>query len=168
VEWDKADRTSAAPAATERRDLDPIPIRTVDAELIWIRWERGGPARRPSARAADHATLSVCMVIAWPPIDWVDRIADSPSAAGILRTLIDLFERLRSQVTIVAARSRIEDGRYVGWLSYPDVLAAQDAFFQLRDTLRNRGLTVSLQTRDERIPLEGYGATLEPAISQAS
>ncbi len=79
------------------------------------------------------------MVIAWPPEDLVHRTAEFPAAAETLHTLIDLFERLRGQKTVVAGRSRIEDGRFVGWLSYPDVLTAQDAIFALRETFRTRG-----------------------------
>ena len=69
---------------------------------------------------------------------------------------------------MVAARSRIEDGRFVGWLSYPNVLAAQDAFHVLREVLRCAGLTLKLQTRDERIPFDWYGPPPKRPLSQAS
>ena len=105
----------------------PARIRTVDVELIWTRFEKDGPARLLAERDADDSTLSVCMVISWPEAGLVDRTAEFPGGAEILHTLIDLFERLREQEAVVAARSRIEDGRFVGWLSYPDVLTAQDA-----------------------------------------
>ena len=116
----------------------------------------------------DDATLSVCMVIAWPPEDLVNRTAEFPAAAEILHTLIDLFDRLRDQKAVLAARSRIEDGRFVGWLSYPDVLTAQDAILALRETFRTHGLTIKLQTRDERIPFDWHAQARSPVMSQAS
>jgi hypothetical protein len=155
------------PTPAERPGLDRNRIRTVDVELIWTRFETDGPAPLPSTREADDATLSVCMVVAWPPADLVDRVTEFPGAAESLRTLIDLFERLRGQGRVVAARARIEDGRFVGWLSYPDVLAAQDAILDLRDTLRDRELAVKLQTRDERVPFDWYSALPEPLMAVA-
>jgi hypothetical protein len=153
---------------SEGPPIDPVRIRTVDVELIWTRFEKDGQAPLLSERDADDATLSVCMVISWPEAGLVDRTAEFPDGARILRTLIDLFERLRQQKAVVAARSRIEDGRFVGWLSYPDVLAAQDAVLALRDTSRASGLAIKLQTRDERIPYDWHAEDHVPVMSQAS
>ena len=140
----------------------------MDLELIWTRFEKDGPARLLAEREADDSTLSVCMVMSWPEAGLVDRTAEFPGAAEILHTLIDLFERLRKQEDVVAARLRIEDGRFVGWLSYPDVLTAQDAVLAVRDTFRNRGLAIKLQTRDERIPFDWHSESHAPVMSQAS
>jgi hypothetical protein len=140
----------------------------VDVELIWTRFEKDGPARLLDRRDADDATLSVYMVLSWPEADLVDRTAEFPGGAEILRGLIDLFDRLRADEAVVAGRSRIEDGRFVGWLSYPDVLTAQDAVLTLRETSRARGLTIKLQTRDERIPFDWAAGDHAPVMSQAS
>ncbi len=150
-----------APVAT------PDELRTVDVELIWTRFEKEGSGRLLSTQEGDDATLSVCMVISWPPHELVDRAADFASTGDTLRSLIDLFESLRRQTSVVAARSRIEDGQFVSWLSYVDVLTAQDAFLSLRDSFRARGLTVKLYTRDERVPFDWYGATHQPVMSHA-
>jgi DnaJ domain len=160
----------AAPDGSEEARLDPGRLRSVDVELIWTRFEKDRPARLLSQdnNCGDDATLSVCMVISWPDAELVDRTAEFPGGAEILRTLIDLFERLRKQDRVVAARSRIEDGRFVGWLSYPDVLTAQDAVLAVRETFRSRGLIIKLQTRDERIPFDWHGQPHSPAMSQAS
>jgi hypothetical protein len=170
---DAAERVCAAEAETAgpgpvEAGLDPGRIRAVDVELIWTRFEKDGPARPLSGRDADAATLSVCMVISWPEAGLVDRTAEFPGGAEILRMLIDLFERLRTREAIVASRSRIEDGRFVGWLSYPDVLTAQDAVLAVRDTFRARGLAIKLRTRDERIPFDWHSEAHSPVMSQAS
>jgi hypothetical protein len=147
---------------------EPGELRTVDVELIWTRFEKEGSATLLSTQEGDDATLSVCLVISWPPHELVDRAADFTSTGDTLRSLIDLFESLRSQKPVVAARSRIEDGQFVGWLSYVDVLTAQDAFLTLRDAFRGRGMTVKLYTRDERVPFDWYGAGHQPVMSDAS
>lgn len=156
------------PDGARKAWIDPARIRTVDVELIWTRFEKDGPARVLDDREADAATLSVCMVVSWPEAGLVDRTAEFPAAAEILRALIELFERLRGQNSVVAARSRIEDGRFVGWISYPDVLAAQDAILAVRDAFRTHGLAIKLQTRDERIPFDWHAEAHAPVLSQAS
>jgi hypothetical protein len=158
----------AVPSGSEGARLDPARLRSVDVELIWTRFEKDGPARLLSQRNIDDATLSVCMVMSWPDTGLVDHTAEFPGGAEILRTLIDLFDRLRNQERVITARSRIEDGRFVGWLSYPDVLAAQDAVLALRETSRTRGLIIKLQTRDERIPFDWHAEAHSPVMSQAS
>jgi len=147
---------------------EPDELRRVSVELVWTRYERDAARRLSSSREADDPTLSVCMVISWPPHSLVDRAAEFPSSGETLHTLIELFGRLRTNGAAVAARSRIEDGRFVGWLSYPDVLTAGDAFLLFRETLQNRGLIPKLQTCDVLIPLDVDDALEETLTAQAS
>lgn len=121
-----------------------------------------------STQEGDDATLSVCSVLSWPPHEWIEQAAQFASTSDTLRSLIDVFDNLRHQKPVIAARSRIEDGQFVGWLSYVDVVTAQDAFLALRDSLQARGLTVKLYTRDERVPFDWYGAAHQPVMSNAS
>ncbi len=163
---------SAAASSAAEPDAAPAPdpsrIREVDVELIWTRFEKDQPARLLAERDADDSTLSVCMVISWPEAGLVDSVAGYPGTAESLRALIELFDRLREEKPVVAARSRIEDGRFVGWLSYPDVLTAQDAILIVREAFRTHGLAIKLQTRDERIPFDWHAEANAPVMSQAS
>lgn len=156
-----------AARAAEASHAGPDELRIVDVELIWTRFEKGSPGELISTQEGDDATLSICMVVSWPPHEMIDRAADFCSTGATLRTLIDTVEHTRAQSCVVASRSRIEDGRFVGWLSYPDVLTAQDAFLAVRDRLATCGLTVKLYTRDERVPLDWYGPSHRPVMSQA-
>jgi DnaJ domain len=159
-------RTNPTLAESKTPIAEPAELRTVEVELIWTRFELPGPIL--ALQEEDDATLSVCLVVSWPPHDLVEDAAKFASSGETLRTLIDRFAWLRGQESVVAARSRIEDGRFVGWLSYPDVLTAQDAFLHLRETFGKRGLTVKLQTRDERVPFD-WQPTIRPTVmSQAS
>ena len=89
---DEANRAGSNPDTTENPGVDLGRIRTVGVELIWTRFEKDGPARLMSDGDVDDATLSVCMVIAWPPEELaLHRTAEFPAAAETLRTLIDLF-----------------------------------------------------------------------------
>ena len=144
-----------APASQESAEFRPEPdeLRRVNVELVWTRYEKDALSQFSSTQEADDATLSVCMVISWPPHSLVDCAAEFPSSGETLHTLIELFEQLRTG-SVVAARSQIEDGRFVAWLSYPNVPTAGDAFLYVRETLQSRGLSPRLQTRDVVLPLD--------------
>ena len=120
-----------AQARNAPADLEEF--RIVDVALIWTRFEPNGVTEVCSSSEENERTLSVCLVLSWPAPHLVARAAELESAGDVLRALIELFERLHGSPSVVAARSRIEDGRFVGWLSYPNVLTAQDAFLVLRD-----------------------------------
>jgi hypothetical protein len=149
--------TGRAAREADEVTVDPIGFQTVDVELIWTRFEQDVPGRFVSLQDETDATLSVCMVISWPPRELVELAVGFKYAGEVLRRLIGLFEQLHGADSLVSGRSRIEDGRFVGWLSYPNVLAAQDAFLALRRTLGVQGVTVKLRTRDERVPYAWFG-----------
>ena len=146
---DAAEPTVETEAPTQT--IPPGEFRAVGVELIWIRFEMPERMAPEVPEGSDQATLSVCMVVSWPVKALVDRTAEFAGAGETLRQVIEGFERLDPGAAL-AVRTRIEDGQFVGWVSYPDVVAAQSAFFGFRDILTNSGLSVRLQTRDEMIP----------------
>jgi hypothetical protein len=146
-ESDEAATATAAPA----QSAPPEAFQDVAAELIWIRFEMEREAVAEPSDGPDRATLSVCMVVSWPVKALVARTAEFAGAGETLRRVIDAFERL-DRGSALAVRTRIEDGQFVGWVSFPDVVAAQSAFLGFREALANDGLSVRLQTRDEMIP----------------
>jgi hypothetical protein len=167
---DNVEDEDAESATEESASFSPLPdkLRTVDVELIWTRFEKDGSSQLLATQEGDDATLSVCMVISWPPHQVINQASQFRDAGETLRSLIEVFATVRDQRTVIAARSRIEDGRFVGWLSFVDVLTAQDAFLVLRQALQARDLTVKLYTRDERVPFDWYGANHQPVMSQVS
>jgi curved DNA-binding protein CbpA len=149
-------RAAAEHGSAEKPEEALDKFRTVDVNLIWIRLETEQIAKHLSVSEDNEETLSVCLAISWPDTCLVAQAAEYDSAGEILRTLVDLFQRLRDSDRVFAGRSRIEDGQFVGWLSYPNVLAAQDAFLLLREALKDRGLAVKLRTKDERVPVASH------------
>ena len=158
-----------ARASAESAEFRPQPddLRRVNVELVWTRYEKDALGPFSSTPEADDATLSVCMVISWPPHYLVDRAAEFPSSGETLHTLIELFGQLRTG-SVVAARSQIEDGRFVAWLSYPDVPTAGDAVLYVRETLQSRGLSPKLQTRDVVLPLDEEDALADAVPAHSS
>jgi DnaJ domain len=138
--------TAFSPTAAE--------FRTIDVELVWIRFELAGDLKERVHEEPDATTLSVCMVLSWPRASLVKHAAKFPDAAEKLRVVIEAFEHLRCQEKVLGSRSRIEDGQFVGWLSYPNVLEAEAGFQVLQETVSAHDLRVSLRTRDELLPAE--------------
>jgi DnaJ domain len=156
--WKPCETASASPPDGPLQDAPLTPSRsdfhTVDVELVWIRLELAGNAEPSSDEKPTATTLSVCLVVSWPRLSFVKHSAAFPDAADSLRHLIATFEQLHAREPANGSRSRIEDGQFVGWLSYPNVLEAEAGFQVLRDALAVHNLKVSLQTRDEPIPTE--------------
>jgi DnaJ domain len=144
----------ARSSEADSRSAAPDALRSVAMELIWTRFETDIPVLAGLGREAGDSTLSVCLVVSWPPRDLVERAAEFPSTAETLHKLIDIFKTVRSRKGVSSARSQIEDGRFVGWLCFADVVTAEGAFHSFRGKLRTRGLTVALQTRDLRVPFD--------------
>ncbi|AMV37854.1 J domain-containing protein [Planctomyces sp. SH-PL62] len=155
---------TSPPETTPESESPPEPaqaeppgvFQTVEVELVWIRFEMAEKSEHdlPGAAPADSSegpTLSVCMVVSWPLRSLVSRTAEYANLGETLRHVIDAFDGLPASHTL-AVRSRIEDGQFVGWASFPDVVAAQAGFLALRESLHTHDLTVHLQTRDEIIP----------------
>jgi hypothetical protein len=146
--------TAAEPEEEEAAATQTVPpsaFQTVDAELIWLRFEIPRKPDLEPSDESDHSTLSVCIVVSWPVKSLVARTAEFVGAGETLHHVMKAFERLDHGAAL-AVRKRIEDGQFVGWVSYPDVVAAQSAFLGFRDALAGNGLSVRLQTRDETIP----------------
>lgn len=94
------------------------------------------------------------MVISWPRTSLVKHGSEFPDAADKLRLVIETFKDLRERAHVLGSRSQIEDGQFVGWLSYPNVLEAEAGFQVLQNALSTHDLRVSLRTRDEPLPME--------------
>src|SRR5208337_4683699 len=95
-----------------------VEFRTIDVELVWIRFELAAALKEWPHEEPAATTLSVCMVISWPRTSLVKHAAKFPHAAEKLRLVIETFEDLRGREQVLGSRSRIEDGQFVGWLSY--------------------------------------------------
>ncbi len=143
------DPFESGPAPPSRADFH-----TVDTELVWIRFELDGCTELRGDEKPAATTLSVCLVVSWPRLSFVKHSAAFPGAADTLRRVIDSFEQLRTREPVFGSRSRIEDGQFVGWLSYPNVVEAEARFQALHNALALHDLKVCLQTRDEPIPTE--------------
>jgi hypothetical protein len=129
--------------------FDPNMI--VEVEKLWIRYP---PTDLWTAAGGsfDERFLSCSLNIAWPETSLAAGALAIPDADAHLRALVDVFEELRTLSPAVASNDRVEEGRFVGWLSYASINQALIGFRQLRESLNARGFRLKPWTRDLIIP----------------
>jgi curved DNA-binding protein CbpA len=133
----------------EDKSVDPT--RLVDVEVLWVRFEVEDFFEL-LAEDRENRDLSGCIQISWPDPALAGPAREIPGGDQILTTLNSVFDLMQAKTRVITARSGVEDGRFVGWLSYPSGSRAWKAFQTLHDTLKGRGLGVRQWTRDLIIP----------------
>jgi hypothetical protein len=133
------------------KDVAFDPNMVVDVEKLWIRY-RPTDIWTSVGDAPDERFLSCSLNIAWPGSSLAARASTIPDAEAHLLSLGEVVEEIRTLTATVASNDRIEDDRFIGWLSYASVNQALLGFWQLRRTLHARGFRVKEWTRDLIIP----------------
>jgi hypothetical protein len=150
--------TPHAPAAWSPEKVRPgvqdeaaDPARVVAIESFWIRYQDEYIWLHPDA-PAEERFLSCSLNITWPDPALSTVSGLNEESWMTLKALVDSFEWARLETNPVSSGSNIEDLRFAGWLSYPDIRLATAAFERLRDDLHARGLGIRQWTRDLIIP----------------
>jgi hypothetical protein len=132
------------------------PVRRVQVEMIWMRYEVADFLELLSEPSEDR-NLSGTLHIVWPDPDLAELAARLPQADRILRALNAAFDDLRARTRPLTARSEIEQGRFEAMLGYSDGPTAGEAFKLFHVSLKARGLGVRQWTRDVTVPREPVG-----------
>jgi len=113
-----------------------------DADYLWL-----------TQRAPDEDRFLSCnMNINWPDEAEASRAISHDEQATILATLQELFDQLIINTRVVSSRSRNEDDRFAGWLSYSNFDRAYKAVTGFHEVLKSRGLGMRQWSRDLFIP----------------
>jgi hypothetical protein len=113
-----------------------------DADYLWL-----------NQRAPDENRFLSCNVnIAWPDLSQVGADFAGADDATTLGNLKEIFDHTLITTRVVSSRSRAEDGRFAGWLSYSNFDRAWKAVRTLHELLRSRGLGLRQWSRDLFIP----------------
>jgi len=133
------------------RDKDADPERTVEVELLLLRFEVTDPMELLS-RPAEDRLLSCSLNVCWPSRS---ATAPPPEVAGpALHFLAEAFDAAATagRSRPISARSHVDGGRFAGWLSFPTVARAEAAFETFHAELNRRGLFVAQSIRDIFVP----------------
>ena len=145
----KMDRTETVRPGVKEESFHPTQVVEVEtmsvryeADHVWLITEHG----------SDQRLLSCSMNITWPNAGIQESPELIPHADIILKSLDEVFNALTTKSKPLSAKSSVVEGRFTGWLSYPNNELAQAAFDQLRETLHSAGLVVNQWSRDLIIP----------------
>jgi len=136
------------------RDEAADPSLVVDVERLTVRYEVGH-VWLISAHAAAERTLSCCLNVTWPDPALAVDPSGIPGAENMLVALNNVVNAVNVKSQATSVRAAEVDGRFSGWLSYPNPERAEAAFDLLHQALNDTGLAVKQWTRDLVIPRQG-------------
>jgi DnaJ domain len=113
-----------------------------DAEYLWL------SQRVPD----DDRFLSCNLNLSWPDQAAAESALTIDERASILATLREVFDQMIINTRVVTSRSRGDEDRFVGWLSYSNFDRAWKAVNTIHELLRARGLGLRQWSRDLFIP----------------
>ncbi len=129
------------------------PTRVVEIEVFAIRFALDNPLDLFAA-SPEERILSCCLNVTWPSPEIPSPAVPDQAAGRILADLGAVFDAVAADSRTLASVRVVEDERFSGWLSYPTVVAADDAFHVLHEALNALHLSVRQLTREIFIPRE--------------
>lgn len=153
-----ADRRRRDPSAESVhpgiRDKDIDPARVVAVEHLCVRylWDDASYLWLGQAMPDEQRFLSCSLNLNWPDAARLAPGADVGDASAVVAALAEVFDATIIGTRTINSRSRVEDGRFAGWLSYSSFDRSWKALQGLHRALRSRGLGMRQWSRDLFIP----------------
>jgi DnaJ domain len=169
--------TAAPPPADRRRrepnaeivhpgihDKDMDPSRLVAVEHLCVRylWDDASYLWLGQAVPDEERFLSCSLNINWPDVAGLAPGAVVAGEGAIVAALGEIFDATIIGTRAINSRSRVDDGRFAGWLSYSSFDRSFKALQGLHRALRSRGLGMRQWSRDLFIPRSWQFDRAEP------
>ena len=134
------------------RDTVDNPTKLVDVEMFLLRYAITDPMQFLLESAQDR-TLSCNLNVSWPgkaqAANWNEH-----DNAPILALISKAFAPLARKTRAIGSQAQVENGRFIGWLSYPTEAKVKDALKQLHQAFLAQGLGIDQWTREMIVPRE--------------
>lgn len=154
-----AGRTMRPPQAGDEqirpgvRDTVADPAKLVDVDLLLLRYALDDPAEF-FLLSPEERNLSCSLNLMWPSRRTGKAYGGPPDPQPYLKALDSLFPILANKTKAIESRARTEDGRFMGWLSYPTAARTSEAFQFIHKALRSQGFGVDQRNRELFVPRE--------------
>jgi hypothetical protein len=155
-------RTPPAPASGPKaetvhagihdKDVDPSRIVAVEHLCVRYLWDDASYLWLTQGVPEDERFLSCSLNLSWPDGPRSVQALPPGDRPGILAAVGEVFETMAVSTRVVASRSRVEEDRFAGWLSYSSFDRSFKALTTLHETLRRRGLGLRQWSRDLFLP----------------
>ncbi|MFO0908458.1 MAG: DnaJ domain-containing protein [Isosphaeraceae bacterium] len=130
------------------------PSRVVDVERLVIRYQPDH-LWLITEHGSDNRVLSCSLNLTWPDPKLETPPESIPGHEVLVKNLESGFAQVAADTRSDSSRSAVLDGRFTGWLSYPNPDRASEAFEKVSGMLHMLGLSVHQWTRDMVIPRPG-------------
>ncbi len=135
-------------------DRDVHPSRILAVELLCVRylWDEADYMWLTERVPDEDRFLSCNVNMSWPDVSAAEQEAAAGDRAPVIRALTEIFDHMIITTRVVASRSRAQDDRFGGWLSYSNFDRAWKAVTSLHELLKAHGLGLRQWSRDLFIP----------------
>jgi hypothetical protein len=135
-------------------DKDLHPSRLVATELLCVRylWDEADYLWLTQRVPDEERFLSCNLNLIWPDPAWIDRDDTSLDPSTTIALLREIFDHLIINTRAVSSRSRDDDDRFAGWISYSNFDRSWKAVNTLHEFLMGHGLGLKQHSRDLFIP----------------
>jgi hypothetical protein len=139
-------------AGLHDRDIEPARIVGVEHLCVRYLWDDASYLWLSQGVPEEERFLSCSLNLNWP--DGMRSVQNLPASdhSGIVATLGEVFDTMVISTRVVASRSRIDEGRFAGWLSYSSFDRSYKALSVLHQNLREHGLGLRQWARDLFLP----------------
>jgi DnaJ-like protein len=138
-------------AGIHDKDVDPSRIVAVEHLCVRYLWDDASYLWLTQGVPEEQRFLSCSLNINWPDATRPDRSVPIRDRA-VVATLSEVFDALIISTRAIASRSRIDDDRFAGWLSYSSFDRSWKALKALHEGLRAHGLGLRQWSRDLFLP----------------
>lgn len=149
-------------AGLHDKDVDPAHIVAVEHLCVRYLWDDASYLWLGQGVPEDQRFLSCSLNVSWPDATRVDPYATIPGAEEILAAIGEVFDATIIGTRVINSRSRVEDGRFAGWLSYSSFDRSWKALQSMHQSLRQRGLGIRQWSRDLFLPRAWQFDSAEP------
>jgi hypothetical protein len=135
-------------------DKQVHPSQVVAAELFCVRylWDDADYLWLTQGVPDEERFLSCNLILMWPDPTWNEREGARFDRSATLVVLHDLFDHLIINTRAVSSRSRVDDDRFAGWISYSNFDRSYKSITTLHQFLLGHGLGLRQWSRDLFIP----------------
>lgn len=134
------------------RDIEPALSVAVEHLCVRYLWDDASLLWLGQAVPENERFLSCSLNLNWPDVARLETGADIPDRPAILASLEEIFDATIIGTPVINSRSRVEDGRFSGWLAYSSFDRSSKALHSLHQSLRQRGLGIRQWSRDLFLP----------------
>jgi hypothetical protein len=149
-------------AGLHDKELDPRRIVAVEHLCVRYLWDDVSYLWLGQGVPEEERFLSCSLSINWPDTARIQPGAEIPAQADILEALGEIFDAMIIGTRVINSRSRSDDGRFAGWLSYSGFERSSRALDELHRALRQRGLGLRQWSRDLFLPRAWQSDRAEP------